>query len=69
MLHVLFLLHDVVWHAMRRYARHAELTNARAAMVGFLAAVLMEALTGRGILGQLVLYLKLVGVLTFESGF
>ncbi len=54
---------------MRRYARHAELTNARAAMVGFLAAVLMEALTGRGILGQLVLYLKLVGVLTFESGF
>ncbi len=35
-----------------RYARTAEVTNGRAAMVGFLAAIVMEALTGRGIVGQ-----------------
>ena len=35
----------------------------------FLAALLVEAGTGRGILGQVILYLKFVGLLGKDSGF
>lgn len=35
------------------FTRFAELWNGRLAMVGFLAAVLVEMATGQGILGQL----------------
>ena len=35
-----------------KYAREVEVTNGRAAMVGFLAAVMVEAATGHGIILQ-----------------
>lgn len=35
-----------------QYARDVEVTNGRAAMVGFLAAVLVEAATDKGIIMQ-----------------
>ena len=38
-------------------------------MLGFLAAILVEAATGRGILGPVIVYLKLSGLLGAESGF
>jgi hypothetical protein len=38
--------------------RGVELLNGRVAMLGFLAAVLGEAFTGRGIVGQLALLLR-----------
>jgi hypothetical protein len=37
-------------------------------MLGFLAAIAVEAATGQGILGQLVLYGKWSGLLGAESG-
>jgi hypothetical protein len=52
-----------------KYAREVEIANGRAAMVGFLAAVLVEAATGRGILGQLILWGKISGLLGAASGF
>lgn len=51
------------------YARNVEVTNGRWAMLGFLAALLVEAGTGKGILGQGVSYLKFVGLLGPNSGF
>lgn len=51
------------------YARNVELTNGRWAMIGFLACIVVEAATGRGILGQLFLYFKLSGLLGENSGF
>lgn len=44
-----------------RYAREVELSNGRAAMLGFLAGVVMEALTGRGIMGQVRYLSKPIG--------
>ncbi|MEM7760393.1 MAG: chlorophyll a/b-binding protein [Cyanobacteria bacterium P01_A01_bin.40] len=35
------------------FTRFAELWNGRLAMIGFLAAVIVEIMTGQGILGQL----------------
>ena len=35
------------------FTRFAEVWNGRLAMVGFLAAVIVEMMTGQGILGQL----------------
>jgi hypothetical protein len=52
-----------------RYARDVELSNGRSAMVGFLAAVLVEAATGKGILLQLIMWGKITGLLGYESGF
>ena len=52
-----------------RYARDVELANGRSAMVGFLAAVLVEAATGKGILLQLIMWGKITGLLGYESGF
>ncbi|KAF6262093.1 hypothetical protein COO60DRAFT_1282853 [Scenedesmus sp. NREL 46B-D3] len=51
------------------YARGVELTNGRYAMLGFLAAVLVEAATGKGIILQIIMYLKLSGLLGAASGF
>lgn len=56
-------------NAEMAYARSIELSNGRAAMLGFLAAVLVEAATGKGILMQIIMWLKLVGLLGAESGF
>jgi hypothetical protein len=52
-----------------RYARDVELTNGRAAQLGFLAAILVEAATGKGIIMQLIMWFKLMGLLGPESGF
>lgn len=52
-----------------RYAQNIELTNGRYAMTGFLAAVLVEAATGNGIIGQLFVYAKWSGLLGSDSGF
>jgi hypothetical protein len=52
-----------------KYARQVEISNGRAAMVGFLAAVLVEAGTGYGILGQVIMWLKFTGFLGAASGF
>lgn len=41
----------------------------RYAMLGFLAAVLVEAATGKGIIMQIIMWLKLVGLLGAASGF
>jgi hypothetical protein len=38
-------------------------------MLGFLAAVLVEAATGKGIILQVIMYLKLSGLLGPMSGF
>lgn len=51
------------------YARDVEVTNGRWAMLGFLAALLVEAGTGKGIIGQGIGYLKFVGLLGPNSGF
>lgn len=51
------------------YAREVEVGQGRLAMVGFLSAVLVEAATGNGILGQLIVYCKMSGLLGAESGF
>ena len=52
-----------------RYAREVEITNGRWAMLGFLAAITVEAATGKGILSQLIYYAKLSGLLGQQSGF
>lgn len=52
-----------------RYARDVEITNGRWAMLGFLAAITVEAATGKGILSQLIYYAKLSGLLGQQSGF
>jgi hypothetical protein len=53
-----------------KYARQVELSNGRAAMVGFLIAILVEAGTsGYGILGQLIMWGKITGFLGAASGF
>lgn len=52
-----------------RYARQVEIANGRAAMVGFLAAITVEAATGKGVLSQLLWIAKLVGLLGPDSGF
>ncbi len=51
------------------YALSVEQSNGRWAMVGFLAAVLVEAGTGNGILGQLIMWFKITGFLGADSGF
>ncbi|KAG2454228.1 hypothetical protein HYH02_001262 [Chlamydomonas schloesseri] len=51
------------------YAREVEMTNGRAAMLGFLAAILVEAGTGEGIIRQIITYLKWSGILGPMSGF
>lgn len=56
-------------NAEMAYARNIELQNGRAAMLGFLAAVLVEAGTGKGILMQIIMWLKIVGLLGAASGF
>ena len=50
------------------FARNIEMTNGRWAMMGFLAAVMVEAATGEGILGQLISYCKWSGLLGERSG-
>jgi hypothetical protein len=55
--------------AEMRYARNVEITNGRWAQLGFLAAILVEAGTGKGILMQLIMWFKLMGLLGPESGF
>ncbi|KXZ50706.1 hypothetical protein GPECTOR_15g390 [Gonium pectorale] len=52
-----------------QYARDVELANGRAAMLGFLAAILVEAATGKGIILQIITYLKWSGLLGPMSGF
>ena len=51
------------------FARGIEITNGRWAMMGFLIAILVEASTGQGILGQLILWAKWTGLLGDQSGF
>ena len=51
------------------YARDVELTNGRWAMLGFAAAILVEAATGAGVVGQLEMYAKFSGLLGAQSGF
>lgn len=51
------------------YARNIELTNGRWAMLGFLAAILVEASTGQGIIMQCISILKWSGLLGEQSGF
>jgi hypothetical protein len=51
------------------YLKKVELNNARWAMVGFFAAVLIEARTGAGVKDQLIMYAKMTGVLGPDSGF
>jgi hypothetical protein len=52
-----------------RYARQVEIANGRWAMLGFLAAIVVEAATGQGIFGQLIMWFKWVGLLGEASGF
>lgn len=52
-----------------KYARQVEITNGRWAMLGFLAAITVEAATGKGILSQCIYYAKLSGLLGQQSGF
>lgn len=59
----------IAWSAACRYARQVEITNGRWAMLGFLAAITVEAATGKGILSQLIYYAKLSGLLGQQSGF
>jgi hypothetical protein len=53
----------------RMYAKEVELTNGRWAMLGFAALIITEAQSGLGLIGQLELMLKTVGVLGTQSGF
>eukprot|EP00878_Enallax_costatus_P026914 GHUV01028926.1.p1 GENE.GHUV01028926.1~~GHUV01028926.1.p1 ORF type:complete len:240 (+),score=99.00 GHUV01028926.1:1740-2459(+) len=52
-----------------KYAKEVELNNGRWAMLGFLSACLVEAATGKGIILQIIMYLKLSGLLGAASGF
>ena len=49
--------------------KDVELANGRWAMLGFLAAILVEAGTGRGVIEQCISYLKFIGILGPMSGF
>lgn len=51
------------------YAKQVELDNGRWAMLGFLAAIIVEAATGNGIIMQLIQAAKWSGLLGVESGF
>ena len=51
------------------YARDVEITNGRWAMLGFAIAILVEAGTGAGVVGQLETYAKVAGLLGANSGF
>ena len=51
------------------YARDVEVTNGRWAMLGFATAILVEAATGAGVVGQLETYAKVAGLLGANSGF
>jgi len=51
------------------YARNIELTNGRWAMLGFLAAILVEASNGHGIISQVIDICKWSGLLGDRSGF
>lgn len=51
------------------YAKTVEISNGRAAMLGFLAAIVVEAGTGKGIILQIIMYLKWSGILGPMSGF
>lgn len=51
------------------FARGIEITNGRWAMMGFLIAILVEAYSGQGIIGQLILWAKWSGLLGGQSGF
>jgi hypothetical protein len=51
------------------YAANVERTNGRWAALGFLAAILVEAATGKGVLMQLIMYGKMTGFLGPMSGF
>lgn len=51
------------------YAMDVELNNGRWAMIGFALAVIIEAGTGNGIVGQLITYGKITGLLGANSGF
>ena len=51
------------------YAKGIEITNGRWAMIGFAAAIIVEASTGEGIIGQCITYLKWSGILGDRSGF
>lgn len=55
--------------AEEAYAKDVELTNGRWAMIGFATAIIVEAATGQGIIGQLIGYGKLSGLLGDMSGF
>eukprot|EP00227_Mantoniella_beaufortii_P000494 CAMPEP_0197611044 /NCGR_PEP_ID=MMETSP1326-20131121/54603_1 /TAXON_ID=1155430 /ORGANISM="Genus nov. species nov., Strain RCC2288" /LENGTH=322 /DNA_ID=CAMNT_0043179637 /DNA_START=41 /DNA_END=1009 /DNA_ORIENTATION=+ len=50
------------------FAKEVEMTNGRWAMIGFSAAVLLESITGYGIIGQLIIYAQATGVLGEDSG-
>mmetsp|Transcript_22380 Transcript_22380/g.31127 ORF Transcript_22380/g.31127 Transcript_22380/m.31127 type:complete len:131 (-) Transcript_22380:246-638(-) len=47
----------------------AENINGRLAMLGVTAALVVEYITGLGIISQVVLYLKMFGILGPDSGF
>lgn len=51
------------------YAESVELTNGRWAQLGFLTLITVEAFTGNGLVGQMIAYGKLTGILGAESGF
>lgn len=51
------------------YARGIELINGRAAMLGFLTAIIVEAATGQGVIGQCISICKWSGLLGDKSGF
>uniref|UniRef100_A0A7S1WXN0 High light inducible protein n=1 Tax=Tetraselmis chuii TaxID=63592 RepID=A0A7S1WXN0_9CHLO len=51
------------------YAKDVEMRNGRYAMMGFLAAILVESATGHGIIMQIIDIFKLTGLLGAESGF
>eukprot|EP00240_Pyramimonas_obovata_P011848 CAMPEP_0118957922 /NCGR_PEP_ID=MMETSP1169-20130426/62357_1 /TAXON_ID=36882 /ORGANISM="Pyramimonas obovata, Strain CCMP722" /LENGTH=133 /DNA_ID=CAMNT_0006906025 /DNA_START=494 /DNA_END=895 /DNA_ORIENTATION=- len=55
--------------SFKEWSERAETTNGRWAIVGLLAALIMEKLTGLGPFHQVILYLKLVGALGPNSGF
>jgi hypothetical protein len=51
------------------FAKDVERTNGRWAMLGFASLILTEANTGSGLVGQLEMYAKFVGLLGTQSGF
>jgi hypothetical protein len=51
------------------FALDIEINNGRWAMIGFALAVGIESASGNGIVGQLIGYAKMTGVLGPDSGF